>query len=132
MHSRAVPFFRLFFVPLPLLVGCLSQFGYPVEDSSETRSYCLQRSAARRACPKEFCRVVGRVHAHTRAPAWLPFLLSDSGELRDALWEQAERMGATSVVGVTRFSWSQFEWREEHLVGTAIQTSGLGAESDDP
>ena len=131
MHGAARPFFSLSLLAVPLLVGCLSQVGYPVEDTDETRSYCLQHPAARRACPARSCRVIGRVHARTRAPAWLPFLLSNGGELRDALWKEARRMGATSVVGVSRFSRSQFEWREEHLVGTAIRSLGPEAENED-
>ena len=64
-------------------------------------------------------RVVGRVHAHSRAPIWLPWLLVSEEKLLKYLKSEAALLYSEVIFDVKRYSRSQFEWQEEHLMGTA-------------
>jgi hypothetical protein len=64
-------------------------------------------------------RVVGRVHAHSLAPIWLPWLLVSEEELLKHLKSEAALLYSEVIFDVKRYSRSQFEWQEEHLMGTA-------------
>jgi len=63
--------------------------------------------------------VVGRVHVHSRAPKWLPFLLESERKMLSSLKREAADLDAEFLFDIRRYSRSQFEWREEHLMGTA-------------
>ncbi len=65
------------------------------------------------------CRVVGRVHAHSRAVKWLPWLLASQDKLLEKLKSEASLLHADVIFDIKRYSRSQFEWQEEHLMGTA-------------
>lgn len=65
-------------------------------------------------------RVAGRVHAHIWRPKWLPRLKLPQDVLVTMLKREAALLGAGAVIDVKRYSRSQFEWDEEHLMGTAV------------
>lgn len=65
------------------------------------------------------CRIVGRVHAHTISPVWLPWGLASQEKLLEKLKKEAALLHANAIIDIKRYSRSQFEWREEHLMGTA-------------
>jgi hypothetical protein len=101
------------------VTGCSSCTGYVI---GAPRNGPLTRSAditiVDRADPRNY-RVVGRVHAHTRAVKWLPRLLLSQEELLDELKTEAALLHAEVIIDIKRYSRSQFEWQEEHLMGTA-------------
>jgi len=72
-------------------------------------------------------QVVGRVHAHTIAPQWLPFMLKSQDELLGKLKKEAALLHADVIFDIRRYSRSQFEWQEEHLMGTAAIIIHKGA-----
>lgn len=76
-------------------------------------------------------QIVGRVHAHTKAPKWLPWLLKSHDELLENLKREAALLHAEAIIDIKRYSRSQFEWQEEHLMGTATIIRGKEA-SDEP
>lgn len=106
-------------VMLAVVAGCSTSAGYVI---GERRSGPPARPAdiqiADHANLAEY-QVVGRVHAHTTAPQWLPFLLQSQAELLEQLKKQAALLHADVIFDVRRYSRSQFEWQEEHLMGTA-------------
>jgi hypothetical protein len=110
--------------------GCSVRSGFLLPSSLENQSFGLDPNTAQTLCPVASCRVVGRVHAHAWAPAWLPFLLRSDELLYSDLVDEAFSLGANAVMGVQRYSRSQFEWREEHLVGTAVLRGSEGALSE--
>jgi hypothetical protein len=102
-----------------VVTGCSSRTGYVI---GGPRTGPLTRSAditiVNHADPQNY-HVVGRVHAHTKAPKWLPGLLQSQDELLDALKREAALLHAEVILDIKRYSRSQFEWQEEHLMGTA-------------
>jgi hypothetical protein len=64
-------------------------------------------------------QVIGRVHAHSIAPQWLPFLLNSQDKMQEKLKKEAALLHAEVIIDIRRYSRSQFEWQEEHLMGTA-------------
>jgi hypothetical protein len=103
---------------MTVVTGCSSSRGYVI---GAPRSGPLTRSAditiVDHADPQNF-HVVGRVHAHSRAAKWLPWLLASQEELLERLKREAALLHAEVIFDIKRYSRSQFEWQEEHLMGT--------------
>lgn len=59
------------------------------------------------------------MHAHSIAPQWLPFLLNSQDKMQEKLKKEAALLHAEVIIDIRRYSRSQFEWQEEHLMGTA-------------
>lgn len=101
------------------VTGCTTSTGYTI---GSPRNGPPTRPAAiiimDHADPRSY-RVVGRVHAHTIAPTWLPWRLASQDKLLERLKKEAALLHADVIFDVKRYSRSQFEWREEHLMGTA-------------
>ena len=104
---------------MTVVTGCSSRTGYVI---GGPRSGPLTRSAdiviVDHGNPHDY-HVIGRVHAHTKAPKWLPCLLQSQDELLDRLKMEAALLHAEVIFDIKRYSRSQFEWQEEHLMGTA-------------
>lgn len=104
---------------MTVVTGCSSRTGYVINGP---RTGPLTRWAditiVDHADPQNY-HVIGRVHAHTQAPKWLPCLLQSQDELLDALRREAALLHAEVIFDIKRYSRSQFEWQEEHLMGTA-------------
>ena len=119
----------LLLLMMAVLVGCSTRTGYVIEASvrdSTTRPEDI--AVIQNTEPADY-RVVGRVHAHTRAAKWFPWLLSSRDELLDKLRKEAALLDAEVIFDLKRYSRSQFEWHEEHLMGTAAII--LNKEDDD-
>lgn len=69
---------------------------------------------------------IGRVHVHYVVPNWLPWMTLSTDEMMDILKAEAATLNAEAIVDIKRYSRSQFEWEEEHLVGTAVVSKRLG------
>ena len=101
------------------LTGCSTSTGYAIggsRNSPQTRPEDI--IIVNHASASEY-QVIGRVHAHSIAPQWLPFLLKSQDELREKLKKEAALLHAEVIINTVRYSRSQFEWQEEHLMGTA-------------
>ncbi len=103
-----------------VVAGCSSHSGYVI---GAPRSYS-QKGPADIAIVDDarlgHYDVIGRVHAHSWAPGWLPWLLMSQDELIDKLLIEAALLDADAIIDINRYSRSQFEWQEEHLMGTAV------------
>jgi hypothetical protein len=101
------------------VTGCTSHTGYligaprngPLTHSEDIR-------IVEHGDPQDY-HVVGRVHAHSRAVKWLPWLLASQDELLEKLKREAALLQAEVIFDIKRYSRGQFEWQEEHLMGTA-------------
>ncbi|HWD93074.1 MAG TPA: hypothetical protein VG938_12085 [Verrucomicrobiae bacterium] len=104
---------------MAVVTGCSSSTGYFIGDS--------RNSAPRRAADvlvvdhvnASDYQVIGRVHAQSTAPQWLPWSLKSREALLQQLKKQAALLHADVIFDVRRYSRSQFEWQEEHLMATA-------------
>ena len=114
---------------MAVLVGCSTRTGYVIEASVHDSPTRPEDIAVIQNPELADYRVVGRVHAHTRAAKWLPWFLSSRDELLDKLRKEAALLDAEVIFDVKRYSRSQFEWHEEHLMGTAAII--LNKEDDD-
>ena len=101
-----------------VVTGCSSSTGYVIgapRNGSLTRSTDI--TIVDHADPRNY-HVVGRVHAHSRAVNWLPWLLASQEKLLEKLKREAALLHGEVVFDIKRYSRSQFEWQEEHLMGT--------------
>jgi hypothetical protein len=108
-----------FLLMMTLVMGCSSRTGYVIGapvNGPLTRSADI--TIVEHADPHKY-RVVGRVHAHSRAVKWFPWLLASPDDLLDKLKREAALLHAEVIFDLKRYSRSQFEWQEEHLMGTA-------------
>lgn len=64
--------------------------------------------------------VIGRVHVHSLAPTWLAWGRPSQEGMLAKLKAKAAQLHADGIIDVRRYSRSQFEWEEEHLMGTAV------------
>ena len=106
-------------LPLTLITGCSSHTGYVIggpRNGPQTRSADI--TIVDHADPQNY-RIVGRVHAHCRAVNWLPRLLVSEDKLLKKLKSEAALLHAEVIIDIRRYSRGQFEWHEEHLMGTA-------------
>jgi hypothetical protein len=99
--------------------GCSSSTGYVIGSPRNGR---LARASDIQvvdfADPQNY-QVIGRVHSHSRAAKWLPCLLATEAKLLRNLKREAALLQAEVIFDLKRYSRSQFEWQEEHLMGTA-------------
>ena len=70
--------------------------------------------------------VIGRVHVHSMAPIWMPFLKLSEEQMLEVLKKEAAAINANAIIHIKRYSRSQFEWDEEHLMATAVILSDKG------
>ena len=111
-------------------VVCLTLIFLGSSGCSLRRSYPISSHEGKSGVEFSSVRVLGtdgseefislaRVHVHSRAPKWLPWLLDSPEELLADLKQESAKVGGDYLLNVRRYSRSQFEWREEHLMGTA-------------
>ncbi|NOS72417.1 MAG: hypothetical protein HOP33_21160 [Verrucomicrobia bacterium] len=103
---------------LTVVAGCTTHIGYVI---GEPRNGRFTQAADIKIVDSPNLhdyRVVGRVHAHSRAVKWLPWLLASQDRLLEQLKSEAALLHAEVIFDIKRYSRSQFEWQEEHLLGT--------------
>ena len=102
-----------------VFAGCATRRSYVIDElhgghSTRAADITIVESPE----PQDY-RVVGRVHVHSRVVKWLPCLLPSHNQLTAKLKREAALLGADVIFDIKRYSRSQFEWREEHLMATA-------------
>jgi hypothetical protein len=70
--------------------------------------------------PNRSFRVVGKVHSHCRWDWFLGWASCQDSTMKQALKEEAAKLGATAIMNITRDSFSQFEWTDVHYQATAF------------
>ena len=104
---------------LTVATGCASRTGYVIGVPLDgPRRRAADIVVVDHGNPRDY-HIVGRVHAHTQAPTWLPCLQRSQDELLEALKREAALLRADVILDLKRYSRGQFEWHEEHLMGTA-------------
>jgi hypothetical protein len=99
--------------------GCATHTGYVIGEPRNGRCARATEIEVVDSLQRSDYHVVGRVHAHSRAVKWLPWLLASQKALVEKLKAEAALLGAEVIFDIKRYSRSQFEWQEEHLMGTA-------------
>ena len=101
------------------LGGCSFTRSVLIEQEAPTTPVHGRQAECRPVSQREHISI-GRVHVHSMAPTWLAWLMPSGSHMVDMLKAEGERLGGDTVIEIQRYSWSQFEWREEHLMGTAV------------
>lgn len=66
-------------------------------------------------------RVVGKVHSHCRWNWFFGWGACGDSKMKEALREEAGKLGAQAIMNAQRESFSQFEWTDVDYHGTAIR-----------
>ena len=108
------------------VAGCTTTSAFPLGEDDPSGGLAVSETNDPGVPGQEGSVPVATVHVHSIAPTWLAWLIPSRTRMQRMLTAEATKLGADTIIDIRGFSRHQFEWREDHLMATAVMSEQGG------